>query len=111
MSTTNDDDFRRMMPHEVRTLLKEKAEIFILDLRQPRAYHMGHIPEAILLPADDFADRYAREVSPDDPILLVCEKGLTSIAAAKFLVNQGFTNVATMSGGMNDWEGELTKNG
>ncbi len=82
-------------------------EPFLLDVRDSRAYHAGHIPNAVSLPADVFADRYEREIEPDDPVILVCERGETSEAAARFLVSQGFQNVATMTGGMNAWSGPL----
>jgi rhodanese-related sulfurtransferase len=72
-----------------------------------RPFRSGHIPEAIHLPAEDFADRFTRELSPDDPVILVCEKGANSEAAARFLVAQGFTDVATMAGGMLAWNGPL----
>ena len=32
-------------------------------------------------------------------MIVVCERGANSEAAARFLTDQGFTNVATMSGG------------
>ena len=100
--------YRPLTIEEVQAQLDQGAEVFIVDVREPRAYYAGHIVDAILLPADDFADRFSRELSPDDPVILVCEKGLTSVAAAKFLVSQGFTDVSTMEGGMNAWTGERT---
>lgn len=82
-----------------------------MDVREPRQFHAGHIQDAILLPADDFADRYTRELEPDDPVILVCERGRTSEAAARFLLQQGFTDVATMDGGMLAWNGPLESRG
>ena len=99
--------FRTQTPEEIQARLNSGEEVFILDTRDPRQFHAGHLPEAILLPAEDFADRYTREVDPEDPVILVCEKGQTSEAAARFLVSQGFTEVATMAGGMRAWTGPL----
>jgi thiosulfate sulfurtransferase len=99
---------RQVTSEQLQEMLVRDDEIFIVDVRDPRQYHAGHIPDAILLPADDFADRYERELSPDDPVVLVCEKGLTSEAAARFLHAQGFTDVATLVGGMNAWTGPRT---
>lgn len=104
---SNSQTFRSQSPEEVQAILDHGEEVFIIDVREPRQYHAGHLPEAILLPAGDFADRYTREVDPDDPVILVCEKGMTSEAAAKFLIQQGFTDVATMTGGMAAWTGPL----
>ena len=100
--------FRTLSPDDVSTLLAANDEVFLVDIREPRQFHAGHIEGAISLPADDFADRYERELSPDDTVIIVCEKGLTSEAAAKFLVAQGFTDVSTMAGGMKAWTGPFT---
>jgi rhodanese-related sulfurtransferase len=100
--------YRSLSPDEVAELLKSD-EVFVVDVREPRQYHGGHLPDAILLPAGDFADRYRREIDPQDTVILVCERGQTSEAAARFLLSQGFTDVATMAGGMNAWKGPLEK--
>lgn len=104
MRVKNAEGYRTLTPKEVEEALKSGDEIFLLDIRPPRQFSAGHLPDAVSLPADDFADRYEREVNPDDPIILICEKGLNSIAAAKFLLAQGFTDVTTMEGGMGAWK-------
>ena len=109
MSSTPDaaEPFRRLTPAQVAHLIAQRAEVFLVDIREPRQFHAGHLPDAISLPADDFVDRYEREINPDDPVILICEKGLNSIAAAKFLIAQNFTDVATMEGGMTAWQESL----
>lgn len=99
--------YKTVSPADVALAIERGDEVFIVDVREPRQFHAGHLPEAILLPSDTFADRYTRELSEDDPIIIVCERGLTSDAAAKFLASQGFTDVATMEGGMQAWTGSL----
>jgi rhodanese-related sulfurtransferase len=103
--------YRTVTPEEVAAMVERGDEVFIVDLREPREYHAGHVPDAISLPSDHFADRYGRELSPDDPVILVCERGRTSEAAAAFLVGQGFTDVATMAGGMGTWAGPTVGKG
>lgn len=103
--------YRTLSPAEIQARLDSGEELFLIDLREPRQYHAGHIADAILLPAGDFADRYTREIDAEDPVILVCEKGMTSDAAARFLIDQGFTDVATMEGGMLAWEGALVSRG
>lgn len=98
-------DFKTVTPDEVAAIVAAKNDIFIVDVREPRDYHAGHIPDAISLPADHFHDRYARELDAEDPIIVVCERGRNSEAAARFLAEQGFTDVATMTGGMTAWTG------
>ena len=108
---TSNPGIRTLSPDEVRERLESGEEIFLIDVRDPRQYVTGTIRDAILLPAGDFADRYTRELDPGDSVIIVCEKGQTSEAAARFLVSQGFTDVATMAGGMNAWTGPIEKRG
>jgi rhodanese-related sulfurtransferase len=101
------EGFRTLTPDEVASALAGSDEVFLIDIREPRQYHAGHIADAIFLPAGDFADRYTRELDPEDKVIIVCERGETSAAAARFLVSQGFSDVATMEGGMRAWTGPL----
>ena len=103
--------FRTLKPTEVAESLASGDEIFLIDIRETRQFHAGHIAEAILLPAGDFADRYTREIDPEDAVIVVCERGSNSEAAARFLIDQGFTNVATMAGGMLAWTGPVVGGG
>ena len=108
LSQAASTDFRTLSSVEVAERLASGEEVFLVDVREPRAFHAGHIADAILLPAGDFADRYTREIDPEDAVILVCERGQTSEAAARFLVSQGFRDVSTMDGGMLAWTGDLT---
>ena len=74
---------------------------------QPWEYERCHIPGALLLPMDEFAARFASELDPADEIICVCEHGVRSEAAARFLAAQGYANVATMTGGMADYAGAV----
>jgi thiosulfate sulfurtransferase len=112
-NNTGANGYQILTPEQVQARLERNTsaptgdEPFLLDVRDSRAYHAGHISDAISVPADVFADRYQREIEPEDPVILVCERGETSEAAARFLVSQGFTDVATMAGGMQIWSGPL----
>jgi adenylyltransferase/sulfurtransferase len=108
MSTSDHDAAPiAVTPEAVAARLAAGDEIFLIDVREPRPFHSQHIPGAILLPAGDFADRFGRELDPEDDVVLVCERGHTSEAAARFLIAQGFRHVASMTGGMLAWTGPL----
>jgi thiosulfate sulfurtransferase len=107
MSETRTASCRTLTPAELAAKLAAKEEIFLVDVRDPRPFLARHIPESIHLPADDFADRYTRELDAEDEVILICEHGRNSEAAARFLVNQGFTNVASLEGGLAAWTGPV----
>ncbi len=99
--------YKTITPEEVQQKLARDEEVFVVDVRTPREYQQYHIPDAILLPTDEFADRFRRELNEDDEIILVCEHGIRSEAAASFLAGQQFENVATMTGGMSRYAGPV----
>jgi rhodanese-related sulfurtransferase len=107
MSQTITASYRTLTSQELAAKLAAKEEVFIVDVRDPRPFLARHIPDSIHLPADDFADRYTRELDADDEVILICEYGKNSEAAAKFLMSQGFTNVASLEGGLAAWTGPV----
>lgn len=80
-----------------------KEEFYVVDVREPREYSRGHIPEAHLLPlADILAKKTA--VPTDKPTVFVCRRGRRSRRAAYLLQQQGQADVRVMEGGMIAWE-------
>ncbi len=58
----------------------------MLDVRTPGEYEqLGHIPHAWLLPVDLVASAPAVLPKDDRPVLVYCEHGVRSVAAAQLL--------------------------
>jgi len=88
--------------------LEEHArEVQVLDVREPDEFNgpLGHIPGAILIPLGDLAGR-AGELSHDRPIVAVCRAGSRSAQAISILKQNGFTDLANLTGGMLRWRAE-----
>lgn len=107
MSQTTAASHGTLTSAELAAKIAAGEEVFIVDVREPRPFLARRIPDSIHLPADDFVDRYTRELDAEDEVILICEQGRNSEAAAKFLMNQGFTNVASLEGGMAAWTGPV----
>ncbi len=93
------------LPREVS--VQEAAELrnsgaFILDVREPDEWNAGHIPGATLIPLGELASR-VDELPRDQQIVVVCRSGNRSQAGRDILLDAGFQEVTSMSGGMNDW--------
>lgn len=82
----------------------EKENLHILDVREPREYSRGHIPQARLLSLADILSNPDTAVPPNAKIILVCRRGRRSRRAAQTLQQRGITNLAVMEGGMIAWE-------
>jgi rhodanese-related sulfurtransferase len=74
----------------------------VLDVREPWAYAAGHIPGAQLVPLGELESRLA-EIPRDRPILSICQVGQRSLAAAGFLISQGYRDVTNIDGGTSAW--------
>lgn len=85
------------------------GDAIILDVRTQPEFDEEHIPNAVLLPGNEIAQR-AEQVLPDkeQTILVYCRSGRRSALAAKELVDLGYTNVYDF-GGILDWTGDVVK--
>lgn len=99
--------FKEISGAEVQALLARGLPARLVDVRQHWEHARSHIPGILLMPTDEFAARYADELDPTDDIVCVCEHGIRSAAAARFLAAQGYRNVATMTGGMAEYDGPV----
>jgi sulfur dioxygenase len=85
--------------------LEEHApEVQVLDVREPDEFNgpLGHIAGAILIPLGELAGRLG-ELSHDRPIITVCRAGSRSAQAVSILQQNGFTDIANLTGGMLRW--------
>ncbi len=92
-------------PFEVKkvTTAEIPANAHLLDCREPDEWAAGHIPDAQHLPMRDIPARLA-EIPTDVPVVVVCRVGGRSDQVASFLNDQGWTDVASLDGGMWNWE-------
>ncbi|GAA5187155.1 rhodanese-like domain-containing protein [Ferrimonas gelatinilytica] len=91
--------------HQRATLLINKEEARVLDVRGQDEFKKGHIVDAINLPLSQIKNNQlsAVEKLKNTPIIVVCNAGISSSQAANTLVKAGFTQVYNLKGGMTDW--------
>ena len=81
-----------------RDWVEETAGV-LLDVREPREWEQGTLPEALLIPVSEIMERLD-EIPVDRPVLCVCRSGSRSHQVAAFLKFNGYEQVANMTGGM-----------
>ena len=80
----------------------EVAGARLVDVRGPEEFASGHIPAAENVPLPTL--RAAQEGwDRDQPIRLYCAVGFRSYLAHRILVQRGFTDVATLAGGLHSY--------
>lgn len=87
--------------HEAKKKLDEKSCVFV-DIRDPGSYGQAHIPGAIHL-SDGNVQEFLQNTAKDQNVVVYCYHGNSSMGATAFLIENGFTNVASMSGGFEAW--------
>ncbi|ACJ33906.1 Rhodanese-related sulfurtransferase [Anoxybacillus flavithermus WK1] len=88
--------------------MMQKEDVVVLDVRTEEEYASGHIPGAILLPLQQLPDR-VDELNKNKTYIVVCRSGNRSAQASELLVKEGFSSIYNMTGGMNEWKGEVEK--
>lgn len=81
------------------------SDLVILDVRTPEEFAEGHLEGAVMIDFYDldFADQLA-ELDPDVPYLLYCRSGNRSGQTLALMEELGFTDVADVDGGINQWQ-------
>ncbi|NJM08323.1 STAS domain-containing protein, partial [Candidatus Gracilibacteria bacterium] len=83
--------------------LRGQAPPLVIDVREPREFRQGHIPNALLMPLPELLTGDA--TAPiDRPLVLVCRSGRRSSRAAAHLAQHGYTDLRILNGGMLAWE-------
>lgn len=79
----------------------------VVDVRSAAEYEAGHIIDARHIPAAELAGRAeSLKKYKERPVLVYCDNGFASAAAARALRGQGFTKVVSLQGGLASWRQE-----
>lgn len=95
---------REVAPTMVWQQLKDPASApLIVDVREPREFNQGHIPQAQLKPLPSLLCDEP-DLPKHQPVILACRSGRRSTRAAHWLRLQGYDNISILAGGMLAWE-------
>ncbi len=83
-------------------MLRDRAEVYLLDVRTPQEYFQARLVGAHLIPIDRFLARID-EVPKDRPLLIYCAVGARSSQVAEYLVSKGYPEVYDLRGGIEAW--------
>jgi phage shock protein E len=83
--------------------VKDRDDVYLLDVREQWEYDEGHIPGITLLPMGEVPNRMD-EIPTDKEVIVTCRTGNRSGQVTEFLRQNGFDNVHNMQGGIVAWE-------
>lgn len=94
-------EFETISPREVDGYLFRK-EYVVIDIREPREYRKKHLKGAICIPYERLEEGIA--LLRHQELILYCERGSASLAAARELSDKGY-RVKSMIGGIRAYTG------
>lgn len=101
--------YEQISSQQAKNLMDTGSDYIVLDTRTEEEFAEGHIPNAILIPHYEIAQRAEKELPDKDQLILVyCRSGNRSKQASRVLADLGYTNVKEF-GGIIDWEYEIEK--
>jgi SulP family sulfate permease len=92
-----------LAPIDLWQALRQRTPPIVVDIREPREYRQGHIPQAESFPMFKLiAD--TSNLPKIRQVVLVCRSGRRSARAISILQKKGFDNIRILEGGMVAWE-------
>lgn len=83
--------------------IKERDDVFVLDVREQWEYDEGHIPGIYHIPMGAIPDRL-NEIPKDKTVIVSCMSGVRSDRISNFLMENGYTSVHNHQGGIVAWQ-------
>lgn len=87
------------------TMLVNRSSGHVVDIRAVADFNKGRITDSIHLPMDKITSGQfgTLENKKADPIVVVCNAGISAKGAAKQLRKAGFEQVSVLQGGIQSW--------
>jgi rhodanese-related sulfurtransferase len=98
-------------PAELAVRCRDGELWLLLDVREPWEVEIARVQPTDKMPTShiptaDIPERYA-EIDRARPVAVLCHSGGRSARVASFLIQQGFTRVLNVRGGIDAWSGEV----
>lgn len=98
-------NFKSVSVADFAELIKDTANVQLLDVRTSDEYNEGHIDGALLIDFYSalFMDLATMKLSKEKPVAIYCRSGRRSASAANKLAEQGY-DVINLDGGIMAWK-------
>ena len=85
-------------------MAEQKTQLQLIDVREAEEIAIASIPEFTVLPLSQFAtwrETINTRFNSETETIVLCHYGMRSAQMCQWLINQGFSNVKNVSGGIN----------
>jgi rhodanese-related sulfurtransferase len=85
-------------------IMNDSEDYLLLDVRTSQEYNDGHIEGSLLIPVTELESRLDEIADyKDSTVLVYCRSGNRSLTASQILIDNGFTDVHNLLGGIAAW--------
>jgi thiosulfate sulfurtransferase len=82
----------------------QAGDALFMDVRDSGSFEASHIPGAVHV-GDDTIHEFLEQTDKQQKIVVYCYHGNMSLGGAAYLIEHGFEDVCSMSGGFEAWRG------
>jgi len=95
---------REVSPAET-DALRQRGSVALIDVREASEWDQGYVPGATHV-SKSYLEQQIEAAVPDrdTPVVLYCAGGVRSLFAAQTLAEMGYSDVASMAGGIQAWK-------
>ncbi len=102
--------YQHLSATQVHQMRQRGDDVVLIDVREPHEHAIAHIDGAILCPMSQ-AGQWVDTLDRDKLLVILCHHGMRSEQVAIALTSRfGYTKVATMDGGIDDWSCRVDPN-
>jgi sulfur dioxygenase len=104
--SANEIQVASMSVSELRHAMERGEAPILVDVRDAEELGeaLGHLPDIIHIPVTELSHRLSElDAYREKPVVTVCRSGGRALTAAQILMQDGFTSVRVLNGGMQAW--------
>jgi adenylyltransferase/sulfurtransferase len=105
-ASDTEDAISDITPRELAERLRRGDDIQLIDVREEWEWQIAKLPGAKLIPLGSLESQ-VDTLDRNREIVLYCKSGIRSLHAAEMLADNGFRNLANLSGGILRWSHEV----
>jgi rhodanese-related sulfurtransferase len=99
-------EIAEIAPAALKIRLDSAQPPLVLDVREKWELQAARLPGTVDIPMNEVPQRLA-ELPRDREIVVMCHGGVRSLKVAHFLAQNGFSQLANLTGGINAWAHEV----
>ncbi len=88
---------------ELAAVIASDRDVQLIDVREPQELELAAVPGFQHLPLSQFGEwstQLMTQFDPEKETLVLCHHGMRSAQMCQWLINQGFTHVKNITGGI-----------